>query len=113
LQGCPASAILAVKRRKEFEGAMTGDQRSGLRSRFEFEEGGEIAYLEFEVDSGGWITLLHTEVPQSLRGRGVAGMLARTALEYARDNNLKVDLICPLVADYVSKNPEFQSLIGK
>lgn len=92
---------------------MAGDQRSGIRSRFEFEESGEIAYLEFEVDSGGWITLLHTEVPQSLRGRGVAGMLARTALEYARDNNLKVDLICPMVADYVSKNPEFQSLIGK
>jgi uncharacterized protein len=113
LQCRATSAILAIKREKEFEDVMTSDQRSGLRSRFEFEEGGEIAYLEFEVDSGGWITLLHTEVPGALRGRGVAGMLARTALEYARDNNLKVDLICPTVADYVSKHPEYQSLIGK
>jgi predicted GNAT family acetyltransferase len=89
------------------------DQRTGSRSRFEFEEGGEIAYLEFEIDSGGWITLLHTEVPKPLRGRGLAGMLARTALEYARDNKLKVDLICPVVADYISKNPEFKNLVGR
>jgi uncharacterized protein len=84
-----------------------------MRSRFEFEEKGETAYLEFETDSAGWITLLHTEVPPSLRGQGVAGMLARTALEYARDNHLKVDVVCPMVANYLSKNPEYQSLVGK
>jgi hypothetical protein len=82
-------------------------------SRFELEEGGETAYLEFELDHAGWITLWHTEVPQALRGRGLAGMLAKTALEYARDNNLKVDVICPLVANFLSKNPEFQPLVGK
>jgi len=82
-------------------------------SRFELEEDGETAYLEFELDNVGWITLWHTEVPQALRGRGIAGMLAKTALEYARDNKLKVDVVCPLVANYVSKNPEFQALVGK
>jgi uncharacterized protein len=89
------------------------DRKSVLRSRFEFEENQATAYLEFEIDSGGWITLWHTEVPEVLRGRGVAGMLARTALEYARDQKLKVDVVCPLVADYIAKNPEFKSLVGK
>jgi predicted GNAT family acetyltransferase len=89
------------------------NQNNGLRSRFEFEEDGAIAYLEFEIDSGGWITLWHTEVPPSLRGQGIAGTLARTALEYARDNHLKVDIICPIVADFISKNPEFAPLVGK
>jgi predicted GNAT family acetyltransferase len=92
---------------------MSLERKSVLRSRFEFEENQEIAYLEFEIDSGGWITLWHTEVPESLRGRGVAGMLAKTALEYARDQKLKVDVICPIVADYIAKNPEFKSLVGK
>jgi hypothetical protein len=82
-------------------------------SRFELEEEGETAYLEFELDHAGWITLWHTEVPQALRGRGLAGALAKTALEYARDNNLKVDVICPSVANFLSKNPEFQPLVGK
>jgi len=86
---------------------------SNSMSRFEVEEDGETAYLEFELDSTGWITLWHTEVPQALRGRGIAGMLAKTALEYARDNKLKVDVVCPLVANYLSKNPEFQGLVGK
>ena len=61
----------------------------------------------------GWITLLHTEVPEALRGRGIAGTLAKTGLEYARDNNLKVDVVCPLVANYLSKHPEFQALVGQ
>jgi predicted GNAT family acetyltransferase len=89
------------------------NQRSVSSSRFELEENGETAYLEFEIDSAGWITLLHTEVPDALRGRGIAGLLAKTGLEYARDNNLKVDVVCPLVAHYLSKNPEFQPLVGR
>jgi predicted GNAT family acetyltransferase len=90
-----------------------GDRKLGMKSRFEFEESGEIAYLEFEIDSGGWITLWHTEVPSVLRGRGIAGMLARTAFEYARDNKLKVDVVCPIALDFVQKNPEFRDLVGK
>jgi uncharacterized protein len=82
-------------------------------SRFELEENGETAYLEFQLDKEGWITLWHTQVPEALRGRGIAGTLAKTALEYAREHKLKVDVICPLVAGYIAKTPEFQSLVGK
>jgi uncharacterized protein len=83
------------------------------KSRFEFTQDGETAWLEFDRDDQGWMTLWHTEVPPALRGRGIAATLARTALEYARDENLKVDVICPLVANYLQKNPEFQNLIAK
>jgi hypothetical protein len=92
---------------------MTKEKRSVTRNRFELEDMGETAYLEFDLDSAGWITLLHTEVPEALRGRGIAGELAKTGLEYARDNQLKVDVICPLVASYISKHPEFQPLVGQ
>ncbi len=88
-------------------------QHSGSASRFEVEENGETAYLSFEVDNTGWMTLWHTEVPEALRGRGLAGTLAKTALEYARDHELKVDVVCPSVASYISRHPEFQSLVGK
>ncbi len=92
---------------------MNNDASQVSRNRFEFEEEGETAYLEFEVDGHGWMTLWHTEVPPRLRGRGIAGMLAQTAFEYARDNQLKVDVICPIASDYVKKHPEFQGLVGK
>jgi len=88
-------------------------QQHVSRNRFEFEEDGQTAYLEFEVDGHGWMTLWHTEVPPQLRGRGIAGMLAQTALGYARENKLKVDVICPVALDYVQKHPEYKDLIGK
>jgi hypothetical protein len=88
-------------------------EKTMSRFELELEEEGETAYLEFELDKAGWITLWHTEVPQALRGRGLAGVLAKTALEYARDNHLKVDVICPSVAGFLAKNPEFQGLVGK
>jgi predicted GNAT family acetyltransferase len=82
------------------------------RSRFEFEEEGRTAYLEFETDDRGWLTLLHTEVPPQLRGRGIAGTLVRTAFEYARDNRLRVDVICPLAADYLRRHPEIKESLN-
>jgi uncharacterized protein len=83
------------------------------RSRFEIEEGEQVAYLEFDADSQGWMTIWHTEVPPSMRGRGVASELAQTAFEYARQHHFRVDVICPLAADFLSKHPEYSSTVGK
>jgi hypothetical protein len=81
-------------------------------SRFEYEQDGATAYLEFELDNSGWITLLHTEVPPPLRGKGIANVLAKTAFEYARDHHLRVDVICPIAASFLDKHPEYRDLIG-
>ena len=78
--------------------------------RFEIEREGEIAYLEYSV-GGGVLELIHTEVPEKLRGMGLASTLAENALQYARENKLKVDVICPLVQGFVSKHPEYSDLI--
>ena len=89
------------------------NQKQGTRNRFEFDEEGHTAYLEFEMDEGGWMTIWHTEVPEALRGRGIASVLAQTALDYARDNDLKVDVICPATAAFIRKNPEYKPLVGR
>ena len=83
------------------------------RSRFEIEEHGQVAYLEFETDSQGWMTIWHTEVPPAMRGRGVASELAQTAFDYAKQHRFRVDVICPLAADFLSKHPEYNSSVGK
>lgn len=78
--------------------------------RFEIERKGEVAYLEFSL-SEKVLELIHTEVPEKLRGMGLASSLAETALQWAREKNLKVDIICPLVQDYVVKHPEYSDLV--
>jgi uncharacterized protein len=78
--------------------------------RFEIERNGEVAYLEYSL-SRGVLELTHTEVPKELRRMGLASVLAETALQWARENNLKVDIICPIVQEYVAKHPEYSDLV--
>jgi predicted GNAT family acetyltransferase len=81
------------------------------RSRFEIEQDGKTSYLEFETDGQGWMTIWHTEVPKEHRGRGLAQELVTTAFQYAKDNNLNVDLVCPVAIHVVKTHPEFQALV--
>jgi predicted GNAT family acetyltransferase len=83
------------------------------RSRFELTQDGQTSTLEFETDDQGWLTLLHTEVPKEQRGHGLALELVTTAFQYARDNHLKVDVLCPIAQHILTTHPEFQPLVGK
>lgn len=82
-------------------------------SKFEIEEDGQIAWLEFEMDASGWMTIWHTEVPPALRGRGLATELARAAFEHAKANQLRVDVICPSALHFLSEHAEYQPLVRK
>jgi uncharacterized protein len=80
--------------------------------RFEIERDGKIAFLQYTL-SGGIIALSHTEVPKELRHHGIASELAHAALEYARENHLKVDVICQSVVAYLADHPEYSDLVLK
>jgi len=88
------------------------EQRSSTKGQFEIERYGETARLAYEVDSEGWISLLHTFVPPALRGRGIANDLARMGLDYAREHQLKVEVVCPVVFHFTTKHPEYKPLLG-
>lgn len=85
---------------------------SPMRGQFEIHRNGETAFLAYEIDGEGWISLLHTQVPQPVRGQGIANELAKKALDYAKDHQLKVDVVCPVVFHYVNKHPEYKPLLG-
>jgi predicted GNAT family acetyltransferase len=79
--------------------------------RFEarFPEG--IAELRYRYDGRATLVLVHTEVPRVLRHRGIATRLAGAALAFARDRRFEVVPQCPFVAAYITRHPEFASLI--
>src|SRR6266404_1241101 len=85
-------------------------QQTVTTGRLEIEQNGEVAYLEYSL-SGNVLELTHTEVPEKLRGMGLASSLAETALQWAREKNLKVDIICPTVREYVANHPEYSDLV--
>jgi predicted GNAT family acetyltransferase len=77
--------------------------------RFEIEQSGQVAYLEYSL-AGNILELIHTEIPEKLRHLGLASALAENALRWARERNLKVDIICPTVRRYVEVHPEYSDL---
>ena len=78
--------------------------------RFEIERDGSVAYLEYS-SSGNILELIHTEVPEKLRHLGLATSLAETGLQWAREHNQKVDIVCPVVRQYVTHHPEYADLL--
>jgi predicted GNAT family acetyltransferase len=73
--------------------------------RFETRVGGQTAFLTFHRN-GDRLALIHTEVPKELEGKGLASLLAKTALAYARDNDLTVVPICEFVQSYLERHPD-------
>jgi uncharacterized protein len=90
-----------------------GEATRVTKSRFEIVQDGQTSYLEFETDGYGWMTIWHTEVPRELRGKGIGLELVANAFQYARENSLQVDVICPVAKRFVEKHPEFRALVGK
>ena len=80
--------------------------------RFEVELGDQTAFLSYR-HVGGSLTLDHTEVPPELEGRGIASKLARTALDYAREQGLQVVPICPYISKYLKKHSEYLDLLSE
>jgi uncharacterized protein len=72
---------------------------------------GHEAGLEYE-QRGDVLSLTHTGVPPEIGGRGVAGDLMRTALEYARTEGLKVQPACSYAAAFMERHPQYADLLA-
>lgn len=80
--------------------------------RFELEEGGSTAFIKYS-SSGAVITLIHTEVPEALSGKGVGSKLVRGTLELLRARGARIVPQCPFVAAYIRRHPEFEDLVER
>ena len=78
--------------------------------RFELETEGEKAFLEYRYLRNN-IALMHTFVPESLNGKGLASELAKYALEWVKIHSKKAKVYCPFVAAYLKRHPEYNNLI--
>jgi uncharacterized protein len=75
------------------------------KSQFEITLGDEKAVLQYRRTPHS-ISLIHTEVPEASRGRGLGTQLIRAAVDYAHLHQLKIVPICPAVKRYLEKHPE-------
>jgi hypothetical protein len=80
------------------------------QQQFEVHEEGETAVLQYRFHEGT-IWLMHTEVPAKLEGKGIASTLARYGLDWAREHQVKAKVICPFVAVFLKRHPEYLDVV--
>lgn len=79
--------------------------------RYELIVDGELAGFARYVRRGGRMIFVHTEVDPSYGGRGLGAVLARGALDAARAEGVPVVPLCPYIAAFIERNPEYQDLV--
>lgn len=78
-------------------------------SRYELEADGSIAFLTYRRSERA-LVLIHTEVPDALRGRNLGGRLAKHALDAGRAGGLRIGVRCPFVKAWIERHPEYAGL---
>jgi predicted GNAT family acetyltransferase/glutaredoxin len=80
-------------------------------NRYELRLDGRLIGLAAYRRRDGRIAFTHTEVDESLEGRGFGSRLVAAALDDAADQGLDVVPLCPFVAYYIEQHPEYERLL--
>lgn len=68
---------------------------------------GEEAYVDVEGSDAQERVLFHTEVSENYAGQGLASVLVRGAVEQAIADGYRIVPVCPYVARWLPKHPEY------
>lgn len=83
------------------------------RHQYEFHIGNNVPKIEYILSKNGEIYFTHTKVPAALEGKGVGSQLVKKALEDVEKRDLRLVPLCPFVATYIHKHPEWKRIVMK
>ncbi|MFC7533625.1 GNAT family N-acetyltransferase [Actinoplanes sp. GCM10030250] len=88
-------------------------QDNAAEHRFELIVDGEVGALASYRERDGALVIMHTETAPEMRGRGLAGELARQTLDQLRDRGSRVVPSCPFFSHYIAEHPEYADLVAR
>jgi predicted GNAT family acetyltransferase len=87
---------------------MTEVRNDPEQHRYEVVKDGEVAgFAAYQEVAGSRIVFTHTEIDPKFEGQGLGTVLVKGALDDARDREQLIVPICPFVAKYVHRHPEY------
>ena len=86
---------------------------SAANGKYTIAVDGETVGLAAVADHDNQRVFYHTEVDERFGGRGLATILVGEALEATRAEGKRVVPVCPMVADFIKKHPEFSDITDK
>ena len=81
-------------------------------NRYELDIECATATADYRIGPGV-VTVTYTEVPPSMRGRGIGAKLSRAVLEQIRAEGLKVIPRCGFFARFIKEHPEYHDLLAE
>jgi len=110
--GGHASLCLPCKTGIKTGEAMTDNFRDREdRNRFELDVDGAVAFVTYRKSPDA-ITLVHTEVPPELGGRGVGSRLGRATLDAVRAQGRELHVECDFIRTFMGKHPDYNDLLA-
>jgi predicted GNAT family acetyltransferase len=79
--------------------------------RFELLVDGEVGGLAAYRVRDGVVAITHSEVDRRFRGQGLGNELARRTLDLLRSRGVRVQVICPFFARYVSEHHDWDDIL--
>ena len=87
-------------------------EHSGHRGAFVWMEDGErLAVMSYTV-AGSRVIIDHTDVDDRLRGKGAGKQLVKSAVDWAREEKVKLMPLCPFAKSVFDKTPEYRDVLA-
>jgi predicted GNAT family acetyltransferase len=86
--------------------------KEGSKGAFLVAEGKEhLAEMTYTMAGTTKMIIDHTEVSEKLSGQGVGKKLVLAAVDYARQNQIKILPLCPFAKSVFGKTPEIRDVL--
>lgn len=86
--------------------------RNEVEQRYELRLDEVVVGVADFREHGGTVVMPHTVVDHSHRGKGLAAVLVRGALDDLRARGATIDPQCWYVAEFVAANPDYADLVA-
>jgi predicted GNAT family acetyltransferase len=87
-------------------------ETNGSKGAFFIEKDGQrLAAMEFTMAGDDKMIIDHTEVDETLKGRGAGRKLLNRLVEYVREQEIKVIPLCPFAHSVFKKDPEIRDVL--
>ncbi len=89
-------------------------EEHGSKGAFYIEQNGDwVAEMTYKKEGARKIVIDHTEVDESLRGKGIGENLVEEVVKYARENNLLIKPDCPFVKKILESSEDYEDVLTR
>lgn len=75
-------------------------------------DGKVVGEMTYSIASPELIIIDHTEVGEELKGKGAGVQMLNAAVEYSRQNQIKIIPLCPFVKSVFEKKEEIRDVLS-